>query len=322
MKSLIAIIVVLLFVNPILTSGFAGSAPKFNPATGNYYDVIAGSFTWDQAKADAEQRTYKGYKGHLATITSAAENTFISVNVSPPDYAWLGGFQSSNATAPDTDWHWVTGEPFAYTSWAAGEPSDTDNIYGNVPDPSPFFEDNDENVLHYWSPALDWNDASTFCCGWSYVIEYEAPPAPAIPEPPPATLCSDTNFENPGEIRSNFTNDIDRDQLFCRLIAANGNYMYWFGSPISNAGNIGDQTILDFGLIAAVDVFSMKGAAGFVGDVDICLKGKGYMIYMNVGGSPRQPQLWSAWTSESFTGYTCTTLYAPGTVALVSRKPE
>jgi hypothetical protein len=143
-----------------------------------------------------------------------------------------------------------------------------------------------------------------------------------IPAPPPATRCTDTNFENPGMIRSHFTNDIDRANLFCRLIAAGGSYMYWFGSPITNAGNVGAQNVLDLGLVSAVDVFSMTDVTGFVGDVDICLKGTGYMIYMNVSGQPREPQLWSAWTTDAFPGYTCTTLYAPGTVILVANKPK
>jgi PKD repeat protein/serine/threonine protein phosphatase PrpC len=142
-----------------------------------------------------------------------------------------------------------------------------------------------------------------------------------VPAPPPATLCTNTNFENPGMIRSHFTNDIDRDRLYCRLIAANGSYMFWFGSPITNAGNVGAQNVLDLGLVAAVDVFSLRDVTGFVGDVDICLKGAGYIIYMNVLGQPRVPQLWSAWTTDAFPGYTCTTLYAPGTVVLVANKP-
>ncbi|MCB9453913.1 MAG: hypothetical protein H6672_20975 [Anaerolineaceae bacterium] len=142
-----------------------------------------------------------------------------------------------------------------------------------------------------------------------------------VPAPPPATLCTDVNFEDPGMIRSNFTNDADRVGLGCRLIAAGGNYMYWLGSPITHAGNVGAQNVLDLGLVAAVDVFSTTGATGFVGDVNICLQGSGYMIYMNASGAPRQAQLWSAWTTDSFPGYTCTTLYAPGTVVLVSRLP-
>ncbi len=142
-----------------------------------------------------------------------------------------------------------------------------------------------------------------------------------LPTPPPPTLCTDVNFEEPGMIRSHFTNDIDRAGLRCSLIAAGKNYRMWLGGPIAFAANIGNQTVLDLGLIAAVDVYSTSAQTGFVGDVDICLQGKGYMIYMNANSSPRVPQLWSAWTTDAFPGYTCTTLYAPGTVILVERHP-
>ncbi len=139
--------------------------------------------------------------------------------------------------------------------------------------------------------------------------------------PPPATRCTDVNFEDPGKIRSHFTNDADRPGLGCRLIATGGSYMYWLGGPITNAGNIGAQNVLNLGLVAAVDVFSTTGVTGFAGDVNICLLGSGYIIYMNASGAPRQPQLWSAWTTDAFPGYTCTTLYAPGTVVLVANAP-
>ncbi|MCA0455174.1 MAG: Ig domain-containing protein [Chloroflexi bacterium] len=142
-----------------------------------------------------------------------------------------------------------------------------------------------------------------------------------LPEPPPAPTCTDTNFEETGMIRTNFTNDADRAGLSCRLVAANGSYMTWLGGPLTNSGMIGDQTVLDLGVVAAVDVFSASAANGFMGDVNICLKGSGYMIYMNANSSPRVPQLWSAWTTDAFPGYTCTTLYAPGTVIMVTNKP-
>jgi hypothetical protein len=154
-------------------------------------------------------------------------------------------------------------------------------------------------------------------------VAVQPPPAVAIelPAPPPAPLCSDTNFENPGMIRSHFTQDTDRAALYCRLIAAGGSYFSWFGSPLTSAANIGNTSVLDLGLVAAVDVFSTVGVSGFRGDVNICLKGSGAIIYMNASGMPRVPQLWSAWTTDAFPGYTCTTLYAPGTVVLVSRRP-
>lgn len=122
-------------------------------------------------------------------------------------------------------------------------------------------------------------------------------------------------------IRTNFTNDADRAGLNCRLMAANGSYMTWLGGPLTNSGMIGDKSVLDLGIIAAADIFSGNGKTGFVGDVNICLKGSGYMIYFNANNSPRVPQLWSAWTTPAFPGYTCTTLYAPGTVVMVKNKP-
>jgi hypothetical protein len=63
--------------------------------------------------------------GHLATITTAAEQAFI-VSIAPQyvdesgGQAWLGGFQDT--TAPDFEephggWRWVTGEPMTYQPW-------------------------------------------------------------------------------------------------------------------------------------------------------------------------------------------------------------
>ncbi len=165
--------------------------------------------------------------------------------------------------------------------------------------------------------------AITKAIGTATIIDNEVVPSVAIelPAPPPATECNDVNFEDPGIVRTHFTNDADLGAINCRVIAGDGHYMTWYGSPLTNSGNIGNQTVLDLGVIAAVDVFSPNGTTGFVGDVDICLKGSGYMIYLGANNSPRVPQLWSTWTTDAFPGYTCTTLYAPGTVVLVQKKP-
>jgi hypothetical protein len=68
---------------------------------------------------------------HLATITSAEENTFVyDLLGDNPEFwyrqpggnsegPWLGGFSSCNSC---NDWQWVTGEPWGYTNWAPIEP--------------------------------------------------------------------------------------------------------------------------------------------------------------------------------------------------------
>ena len=86
------------------------------------YKFVPGSFSWTQAKADAEA---KG--GHLATITSAAEWSAAASQLGSDasKCMWLGGFQSTGSQEPAGGWKWVTAEPFVYTNWASGEPNNT-----------------------------------------------------------------------------------------------------------------------------------------------------------------------------------------------------
>ena len=80
------------------------------------YELVSGSFTWGEAKADAEKRG-----GHLATIVSQTEWDSI-VAVMGDFYArlsiWLGGTDA----VTEGSWKWITGEPWGYTRWPSGEP--------------------------------------------------------------------------------------------------------------------------------------------------------------------------------------------------------
>jgi formylglycine-generating enzyme required for sulfatase activity len=74
------------------------------------YQFVPGKFTWLQAKEDAIS---KG--GHLATITSQAENNQVK--------EWLGAnynkdlFIGAFSTNADGKWQWVTGEEFNFSNW-------------------------------------------------------------------------------------------------------------------------------------------------------------------------------------------------------------
>ena len=111
----------------------------------HWYEVIQTAFpNWRSARDYAIDQG-----GHLATVTSSAENNFIRrifANASPV----LGGYTENG------EWHWVTGEPFTFTSWDSGEP----NNFGGV-----------EDCLQLLIPAGSWNDTassySSIC-----VIEY------------------------------------------------------------------------------------------------------------------------------------------------------
>lgn len=95
--------------------------------TGHWYDLINSTLSWTDAKVAAENAG-----GHLATITSADEQSFISslinthftdnTNLSTTGYM-IGGFQAPNAQEPAENWQWVTSELWDYTSWMLGEPN-------------------------------------------------------------------------------------------------------------------------------------------------------------------------------------------------------
>lgn len=123
----------------------------------SYFDLVYGSYTWDQAKADAEKRG-----GRLAVI-----NTFTKSQMIPPhvETMWIGGSDASY----EGDYRWVDGTAVSdgYTNWVAGQPDSASTI---------------ENYMQRLGSAnsYQWNDVTnTANVGLSdpyltngYIIEY------------------------------------------------------------------------------------------------------------------------------------------------------
>lgn len=166
-----------------------------NPnANGHYYEVISAptGITWDDASAGA---TALG--GYLATISSNEENNFVfSLVNSPVNYVqgqtpsgvpralgpWLGGYRPVPGLF-STGFAWVSGEPFSYSDWASGEPSNTN-----------YDENNIQYIYKCASGAVScsiplaptWNDLSSGSDTYyhqlpiAYVTEFNTDP---VPEP-------------------------------------------------------------------------------------------------------------------------------------------
>jgi len=152
-----------------LLASSASAQVTLNPGNGHHYEAVVGEIDWQSAKLAAEASTFMGVQGHLATITDAAENDFIygMLPGAPLIEYWLGGFHDTSAAnylEPDQGWAWVTGEPWSFEMWGAGEPNDN-------PAPEDFLI-----FLPASFGATTWNDAQNayFVGGVKgYVIEYE-----------------------------------------------------------------------------------------------------------------------------------------------------
>jgi hypothetical protein len=134
---------------------------KGEGGNGNWYEAVSSpNTTWTTAKAAAE-----AMGGHLATITSEAENAFIFNNLSIGSSPyWLGGFQPPSSTEPGGNWQWVTGEAWGYTNWAGGEPNDQNR--------------EDALAFAFFMGDGTWNDAPSGHTGYrngGYVVEYPIP---------------------------------------------------------------------------------------------------------------------------------------------------
>jgi hypothetical protein len=174
-----------------LVTGQAG-ANNFTPPApvqfdGRYYQVvIANKISWEAAKTAAEQRSFQGVQGHLATIGSPEEDLFLhqlrQQVLSAPHPAltgselWVGGFQVPCATTtpePACGWMWLNGQSIApantaspYTNWLNGEPNNQ-----QLP-PDSLHRATEEHLAIGLNGAFGWNDEGTFPNVWGYIIEY------------------------------------------------------------------------------------------------------------------------------------------------------
>jgi hypothetical protein len=92
---------------------------------GHWYQLSATQLPWVNAQTASLARG-----GHLATMTSAAENSFANALCTPvlagsptPDSVWLGGFAPAGSCSISGGYSWVTGEPWGFTSWHPAEPN-------------------------------------------------------------------------------------------------------------------------------------------------------------------------------------------------------
>ena len=202
-------------------------APVVNPNNGHAYYVVNQATDWDTAKTAAEALTFGSFTGHLVTIQDQAELDWImgNLNVTRP---WIGLYQntaSSSYSEPTGGWEWVTGEPFTFDNWAAGEPND--NPAG-------------ENTAEMFGNG-EWNDIQSFNA-WtnSYIVEFDGGGGPAL-------FCSPANVNSTGNAVTLASSDQSGPGVY--HLEAEGGPFDQFGIFLVAAANIPSGIPVSDGLL-------------------------------------------------------------------------
>ncbi|MCG8615137.1 MAG: PEP-CTERM sorting domain-containing protein [Desulfobacterales bacterium] len=146
----------------------------------NYYEFVevedpfsGGRNSWSKANTEASARSYLGVSGHLATISSQAENDFLYSLAGEYDYfrgVWIGGNATGWLTGPEQ------GQSYSYSNWGGSEPNNRGYAYINI-------------GIHPLIPSGTWADSRNgSATSWAdpvigYFVEYESPDFAPVPEP-------------------------------------------------------------------------------------------------------------------------------------------
>jgi gliding motility-associated-like protein len=128
---------------------------NYLPSTGHYYRFISQPFiSWTSARTAAQNSTYYGRQGYLATILSPDEAQLCGEQATGT--GWIGGSDAET----EGIWKWVTGPEAGAIFWFGGANGSTPNFaFWNNGEPN---NAGDEDYAHVTAPGVgirgSWND--------------------------------------------------------------------------------------------------------------------------------------------------------------------
>ena len=218
---------------------FSLTIGEANFLDGHYYEFVTSqAIPWTAAESLAENMTYYGLEGYLATITNAAEAQICGELT--PGTGWIGG---SDAQAEGV-WKWMTGPEEGtvfwngdvngsapagmYSNWNSGEPNNAGNEdYAHITPPSIGF-------------AGSWNDLPNNTAGQGayeaagFVVEYGG-----MPNDPDLNISASTYF-NPPEILTTNSGSGCQNEMITLEATSNTTEIIWYDSQFGGVQlNIG-----------------------------------------------------------------------------------
>ena len=155
------------------------SNAKYSADTGNWYRYYNSNVGFTTALSNAAAATLNGVNGHLLTITSVEENTFIDNNVMG-NHIWLAASDMDNEGA----WVWVAGPEAGtqfsqggtavnglYERWAGSEPNTPSYDYAYMNTNGNWYDDANGNNRRY---VVEWEGVDVINND-SYVVPHDNP---------------------------------------------------------------------------------------------------------------------------------------------------
>lgn len=213
------------------TFSFTINDTNYLPLTDHFYEFISDErITWQQAKIAAENRTFYGRQGYLATLTSQEEADFAGKQASGA--GWIGGSDEET----EGEWKWVTGPEAGTIFWRGQANGTTPNFaFWNNNEPN---NAGGEDYAHITDPAIGipgaWNDlpnvgGSGLYIPRGYIVEYGAP------GDPPLNISASTSIFIP-QITSTTNATICESGIATLSAIPSEGEIFWYDNPVPGTG--------------------------------------------------------------------------------------
>ena len=226
---------------------------NYLPSTGHYYIFFESlGVTWIQAEQLAENSSYYGLQGYLATILSDEENQIAAEQSGGA--GWIGASDQD----VEGQWNWVTGPEAGMNFWNGNQPNGNPvaGMYSNWNnDPAEPNQSGDEDYAHITDDSVgligSWNDLGNSGASSGpyqpkgYIVEYGG-----MPGDPELNLSSSTVLLAPPIIEVTPYSGIDCESTILNAVANAGDgSVYWF-TEFAGGNSISYGTSLDLGNLA------------------------------------------------------------------------